>query len=118
MPAQTLPYGHVYHRFYSLVMMVLLLWLTVCTPYVYDAQQQMAMEQTDADGCSENAGPFSNATEEKAEGGTNSLSEYLQEVHHALPPESMVLSTYKSHPDDLYSAFHPELLSPPPEGLL
>lgn len=95
---------------------MLLLWLTVSTPYVYEAQQDVLVSQGLTD--EEVPNPLSNTNEERVETGGNSLSEYLHEPHHYQVPSSIIEVAYKCHPDDLYSAFHPELLSPPPERVI
>lgn len=110
-------YDQVFQRFHSLLMIVLLVWLTVSTPIVYEVQQDYAAMQDTADE-SDSTGPFSGTTEEKAEAGSSTLSEYLHEQQHYQPAFSEITSSYKFHPDDLYSAFHPEQLSPPPEHQL
>ena len=95
-------------------MILSLLWLTISSPYVNAAQQ--AKIETEKSGSQDNTNPFSNTTEEKNESGVNSLSEYLHD--HALEdPLPLILTKYyKCHPSDLYFAFHPELISPPPEA--
>jgi len=99
------------HIITSLFMILALLWLTVSTPFVYAAQQvEKKISQNQSDN-----NPFSNTTEEKNESGANTLSEYLHEPP-AIENLSLVLTKfYKCHPSDLYFAFHPELISPPPE---
>ena len=94
-------------------MMIALAWLTVSTPFVYASQQHIAQKAaTDSKG----SNPFANTTEEKTESGPNTLSEYLHDAHehfHYVPaPEGH----NKCHSSDLYYAFHPELISPPPEA--
>ena len=106
-------YEEVRQRFNSLVMVVLLMWLTVSTPFIYESQHDVLVSQGLAE--EDAADPLTGTTEEKVEVGNNTLSEYLHEPHHYNAPSSIVESNYKCHPDDLYSAFHPELLSPPPE---
>lgn len=100
-------------------MVLLLVWLTVCLPHVAESRQhvgmqmQMTSEETpDAD----NSNPLSNSTEEKSETGVSLLSEYLHhlfQMDHAL---TAIASMYKVHTSDLYLAFHPELIIPPPEA--
>lgn len=102
-------------RFHSLLMLCLLLWLTVSTPFVYDAQQDVATAQgiTTAD----DDNPLSGTNEEKVETGSNTLSEYLHEPHHAQLRFVVLTRSYKCLPYDLYLAFHPELVVPPPDRL-
>lgn len=103
----------------SLLMLLLLVWLTVCLPYVADSRQhvkiqmQMTGEETPN---TDNSNPLGNSTEEKSETDVSLLSEYLHhlfQMDHAL---TAIASTYKLHPSDLYLAFHPELIIPPPEA--
>jgi hypothetical protein len=97
-------------------MIIALLWLTVSTPVVFASQQAQQKEiQKQQAGNSENKNPFSTTTEEKNESSVSTLSEYLHDLnsmnHHFITLTRM----YKCHSCDLYYAFHPELLSPPPE---
>jgi hypothetical protein len=101
-------------RFYSLLMLCLLSWLTICMPFVYEAQQDVAMAQGIA-GPDDDGNPLSGANEEKAEAGSNTLSEYLHELPHYQPHVILLTRSYKCSPDDLYQAFHPELVVPPPD---
>jgi hypothetical protein len=103
------------HIFSSLFMIVTLLWLTVSTPFVF-ADQQLKKDASEKQNKSGNSNPFSNTTEEKNETGVNTLSEYLHDTPQ-LEQFSLILVTYyKCHPSRLYFAFHPELISPPPEA--
>lgn len=103
----------------SIVMMLALVWLTVSTPFVYSAQQQVnsvsAVHTDDATDIDDDTNPFANTTEEKTESGGNTLSEYLHDMHQHLPYVAVAQKFSKCHPSDLYYAFHPELISPPPE---
>lgn len=107
------PLGHVVSGFF---MIVALLWLTVSTPFVYDAKQSLRKEthkQTKQTG--DDLNPFSNTTEEKNQNSVNTLSEYLHEPH-CIEKNFITLTTlYKSYPSNIYFDYHPELLSPPPE---
>lgn len=109
-------YKSLAQRLYSVLMLLLLLWLTVSTPFVYEEQQQVSVAQGMAD--DDDSNPLSGTNEEKVESGVNTLSEFLHEQHHCLPDFTLFIAAYKCHPDELYCAFHPELLVPPPEGLL
>jgi hypothetical protein len=96
-------------------MITALLWLTVSTPFVYDASQAMKQEAREkGDNCTDN-NPFANSTEERSESSVNTLSEYLHEIHLIEPNTTTITKYYKCHPSDLYFEFHPELISPPPE---
>ncbi|HEU4469452.1 MAG TPA: hypothetical protein VFR58_00085 [Flavisolibacter sp.] len=104
----------------GIIMLLALAWLTVSLPFVNAAQesQELAAQKLHQSGpesdCDNN--PFSNTTEEKTESGASTLSEYLHEYHPAEHGFVILASYYKCHPSDLYFAFHPELLSPPPEA--
>lgn len=107
-------YSQVFLRFHSLLMMVLLLWLTVSTPIVYAAQEDILVAWSDS-GEDDNSNPLSGTNEEKVETGNNTLSEYLHEVHPPLPTMILPLAAFKAHAAESLLVFHPELISPPPE---
>ena len=96
-------------------MIMALLWLTISTPFVFASQQAYQSEVQKQSGSSEDKNPFSTTTEEKNEGSVSTLSEYLHNLdlisHHFI----VLKRIYKCHSSDLYYAYHPELLSPPPE---
>lgn len=96
------------------LMIVTLLWLAVSTPFVYAAQKAVHVSCHHSKSCDDN--PFSNTTEEKSETGVNTLSEYLHEGIETDSFSLLVEKFYKCRPSDLYFAFHPELISPPPEA--
>ena len=103
----------------SLLMLLMLVWLTVCLPYVNDSRNnnktQIQLSGADApDG--EDSNPLSNTNEEKSEGGVSVLSEYLHQPFHLDYTLSAIINRYKVHPSKLYLAYHPELLIPPPEA--
>lgn len=109
----------------SIFMMLVLLWLTVSTPFVSSFQQQMAeREKTEKEksgkACTEenadNCNPFANTTEEKTESGSLSFSEeYLHDHEDAIHTLDDLLKHDNCGHSALYIAFHGELLSPPPE---
>ena len=98
----------------SLFMIVALCWLTISTPFVY-AGQQVKSELSKSQGKQDSSNPFSNTTEEKNESGVNTLSEYLHDMVHMECFSVTLVKFFKCHHSDLYFAFHPELISPPPE---
>ena len=101
----------------SIIMVMSLAWLTVSTPFVYECKQQIAIEtKGNAGALDEDSNPFSNTTEEKTESGGNTLSEYLHDTHAHVQFSTTLEKYSKCHPSDLYYAFHPELISPPPES--
>lgn len=101
----------------SLFMIVALVWLTVSTPFVYEAQQSLKKEvQKESSQTTENTNPFSNTTEEKNESSVNTLSEYLHEPPCIGNNFITLIRLYKSYPSNIDYEHHPELLSPPPEA--
>lgn len=108
-------YNQVFLRFHSLIMMVLLVWLSVCTPIVYAVQQDASVTFAGSVVDDDSDNPLSGTNEEKVESGGNAFSEYLHEVHAVLPPVASLLTSFKAHAAETLSVFHPELLSPPPE---
>jgi hypothetical protein len=111
---RTYPVRHVVS---SLFMIVALVWLTLSTPFVYDAQQSLKKEaQKESKQTGDNTNPFSNTTEEKNESSVNTLSEYLHEPPCIEKNFIMLTRLYKGYPSNIYYEYHPELLSPPPEA--
>lgn len=105
------------HIVSCLLMMFALAWLTVSTPFVYEQMQKKhatAKLINMEDG--EEECPLATTTEEKSESGMNTLSEYLHDIH--IHDHSLIIKKAynKYHPSDLYFAFHPELVSPPPKA--
>jgi hypothetical protein len=105
------------HIISSLCMVAALVWLTVSTPFVYNAQQSLKKEaQKESRQSGDNTNPFSNTTEEKNESSVNTLSEYLHEPPCTESNFIILVRLYKSYPSSIYYEHHPELLSPPPEA--
>lgn len=106
------------HVLSSILMLAMLVWLTVCLPFVNESQQaaKAQTEQSDEAGQNNDGNPLSNTNEEKSESGTSLLSEYLHDIsvveHHFVT----LTSFFKGHPSDLYLAYHPDLIIPPPEA--
>lgn len=106
------------------MMMLTLLWLTVSTPFVASFQDEMAKQGLVASDDSslvspdeeDNSKPFGNNTEEKpASNSSISLSEeYLHDSHKAEYLFAVTSSYNKCENADTYTAFHGELLVPPP----
>lgn len=95
-------------------MIAALFWLTISVPVVYAAQEvqkEISSESKHYEDCN----PFANTTEEKNESSVNTLSEFLNDLHANDNHPLRLTRYYKYYPADLYFAFHPELLSPPPE---
>ncbi len=114
------------HLLSSLLMLFLLAWLTVCLPYVNESRSavkaQVVLSSEEVPETEDNrllnddSNPLNNTNEEKSESGSSLPSEYL---HHGFVLEhrfSHTVSLHKYHPSDLYIAFHPEMIIPPPEA--
>jgi hypothetical protein len=108
----------------SVFLMLTLLWLTVSTPFVITAQQELTKQQkvlslvtttqTDCEDCTDEDSSGSNTIEEKVPGGINLAEEFLHD-HHITHHFFTVISLYhKAENADSYIAFHGELLVPPP----
>ena len=108
------------HLISAVGMILALLWLTVSTPLVYAAQQNLAKHsQLEKAGSfpeteEDSTNPFGNNTEEKAPSGTNLSEEYLHDHHVQFHFFAGVVTPYAIAKNDTYHAFHGELLVPPP----
>jgi len=97
-------------------MILALLWLTICTPFVnkaYELKKEISQKfpvQNEDD-----ANIFSNTTEEKNP-NANSLSEYLHDTQPFEKFSIALIKFYKCHSSALYLEYNPELISPPPEA--
>lgn len=114
---------NVLHRVSSVFMMLTLLWLTISTPFVVSFQDEMARQGITANDSSpvssdeeDTSNPFGNNTEEKpASNASISLSEeYLHDSHKAEYLFAVTSTYHKCENADTYTAFHGELLVPPP----
>ena len=99
----------------SLFMIIALLWLTVSTPFVFASQQAQQKEIQKQTGSNEDKNPFSTTTEEKNESSASTLSEYLHDLNSMNHHFIVLKRIYKCYIFNVYYAYHPELLSPPPE---
>lgn len=98
-------------------MILTLLWLTVSTPFVYAGSSiKKEAPSKSGDKTQDDNNPFSGTTEEKSENGVNTISEYLHEQELHEQGFTLITSFYKCPPAGLYFAYHPELISPPPEA--
>lgn len=111
------------HKVSSLFMVLTLLWLTISTPFVVSFQDEMARQGITANDSSlpsdeeDTSNPFGNNTEEKpASGASVSLSEeyHLHDSHKAEYLFAVTSTYHKCENADTYTAFHGELLVPPP----
>lgn len=102
----------------SIVMLVLLLWLTVCLPIVNGSQKatKAQTEQKGKESKSDDSNPLSNSNEEKSENGASLLSEYIHEIPVLERHFIILTNAFKGHPSALYIAYHPDLIIPPPEA--
>lgn len=108
----------------AVLMILLLMWLTVSTPFVLASQQEAAKSSKAASSQSsplnggteeESSNPFGNSTEEKVPKNINSFSEeFLHDQHKSDHLFSIVKQYHKTKDADTYTAFHGELLVPPP----
>ncbi len=113
----------VYQLSSAILMIVLLCWLTISTPFVYASQQDQAKHGKVTHACVTNCGseeetsnPFGNNTEEKAPNSTSLSEEYLHS-YHATSNFYIEISLYhKCENADTYIAYHGELLVPPPNA--
>jgi hypothetical protein len=111
-------------KFWGVLMILALLWLTICLPIVNDAREKIAKQFATAIPLNdipventEDSNPLSNSVEEKSSGNSSILEEYLHHALESLAPGDPLLSHIDLHSYDTYIAFHGELLSPPPESL-
>jgi len=99
----------------SVFMITALLWLTVSVPFVFASQQAQQKEIQKQPRSSDDKNPFSTTTEEKNESSVSTLSEYLHDLNSMNYHFIVLTRIYKCHTSDVYYAFHPELISPPPK---
>jgi hypothetical protein len=110
----------------AIFMVIALLWLTVSMPFVNAVQQQQQAyanslatdEEAPCPDDTTTTNPFGNSTEEKAESGSGTLSEYLHHMHELIHPAGLSHQHNGSHDADVYVAFHGEMLCPPPNFIL
>lgn len=106
-------------------MILTLVWLTVSTPFVVSFQDEMAKQGFSIENNpslpgedDDTSNPFGNNTEEKpaSSGSSISLSEeyHLHDNHKAEYLFAITSSYSKCENADTYTAFHGELLVPPP----
>ena len=109
----------------AVLMILLLMWLTISTPFVLASQQEIAKTskasstQSPLNGGSEeeNANPFGNSTEEKVPKNIASFSEeFLHDQHKSDYFFSLAREYHKTKNAGTYTAFHGELLVPPPNA--
>jgi len=101
-------------------MIVTLVWLTISLPVIYKSQLKYAeISTTTANShptsTEDNTNPLSGLSEEKASSGVSINEEYLHhhDFHHA--PWKLIELLHNDFNSSLFTVFHGELLSPPPE---
>lgn len=103
--------------FISAVFLILtLLWLTVSTPFIFEAQKEINRTHTSVppgQPTEDSTNPFSGLNEEKS--SEISLSEYLHDGSAILDMNPLRIAHADADGADIYIAFYGELLSPPPE---
>lgn len=103
---------------------MVLLWLTVSTPFIISTQQQLAKQQNSlsadlpmSDSEDESSDSSSNNNIEEKVPNTNSLSEeFLHEHHGTQDCTAKTAPDYKLENSGTYIAFHGELHAPPPNA--
>lgn len=106
----------------AITMIVALLWLTISAPFVFAAQQDVAKQQK----TEQNAGPITGneeeaanpfgSSEKKASAGSSFSEEYLHDNCNYPNLFLTGLRYHKSENAGTYTAFHGELLVPPPNA--
>ena len=115
---------NVYQLFSAFVFIMALVWLTVSTPFIYAAQQELAKKYKMEKAASplaasdeESSKPSNNNTEEKTTGSTSLSEEFLHNNHKADYYFFISLQYQKCDNAGTYIAYHGELLVPPPNML-
>lgn len=115
MHPRPVPYHPVLLRFFSLLML-LLLWLWVCSPVVYAVQQDSATAFAHAPADGDDNPPLSGTNGEQAAAGIFDGPPYLSETLLTASLFRSLLFCFQPHATETLLVFHPDLLSPPPEG--
>lgn len=109
----------VFQRASAVLMILALVWLTVSLPVVSECMKGIANEEMTNSPLNgpedETSNPLSGATEEKAPTPSSNVSEEYLHEHHKTDP--FFLSAAQIHMLEnagTYTAFHGELLVPPP----
>ena len=107
----------------SIFLMMVLLWLTVSTPFIISTQQQLAKQQNSlsaelpmSDSEDETSDSSGNNIEEKVPSTTSLSEEFLHEYHGTQDYISKTAPNYKLENSGTYIAFHGELHAPPPNA--
>ncbi len=108
----------------AVLMMLTLVWLTICTPFVMQMQERLSKQSLTAEKASfpngseeESTGFPGSNTDEKAPNGLTNLAEEF--LHHHSSHQHLFSQLEKIQGGEstpIYTAFHGELLVPPPNA--
>ena len=105
-----------------ILMLMAVLWLTVSIPFVYENQKSLAKEKIGQSAshsqAAEDDNPLTTTTEEKNSDNASSLfsEEYLHHGEGHVNFISYCLQSLHAAQEGTYTAFHGELLCPPPNA--
>jgi len=108
----------------AIFMILALLWLTISAPFILSGQQKSVKQQKTSSTSvpaetseEESSNPLGNNTTEEKVPGTISLSEEYLHDHHTTEYFFSLISQYhKLENAGTYTAFHGEILIPPPNA--
>lgn len=100
----------------SIMMMLMLVWLTISAPFVGASMQQKAKTEKKMTQTS----PLAGSEEEKVPSSPspNTANEYLHENEELQHASTTIITSYCTHHTTAYIAFHGELVSPPPKAFI
>ena len=104
-------------RFFGSIFLLLnMCWLTVCTPFVFDAEQRLNNAVAHQYEQQDNQENGSNQLNEDTDGSSsiNTINEEFLHTPFDGLHTPLFLSRYAPHHADPYVAFHGELFCPPP----
>jgi hypothetical protein len=98
----------------SILMLLMLVWLTISAPFVSASMQQKAKMEKKMN----SASPLAGTEEEKVPSSPspNTTNEYLHENEELQHTSTTITTSYCTHHTTAYIAFHGELASPPPKA--
>ncbi|MCG2613897.1 hypothetical protein LZZ85_06375 [Terrimonas sp. NA20] len=97
----------------SILMIMMLLWLTISAPFVGASMQLKAKTEKKGNSTS----PLAGSEEEKVSSSPSSTAnEYLHENEELQHASTTIVTSYRTHHITAYIAFHGELVSPPPKA--
>ena len=111
----------IFQKSSAIFLMLVLLWLTVSTPFVIATQQELAKQQisvdlpgSDCEDDNTDSSGNNNNIEEKVPVSNSFSEEYLHEHHIVSDFGSELTRSYNRENSGTYIAFHGELHAPPP----